>query len=125
MKDDVVEIWEQRETWLRVASMWQVCRQSASGKSCLPRTVDVMAKICGQIHVRCKSGDSTVALSGTRDGWAVLTGWLANVQWRVIVNRHGGQVFNDRERQWAGELGYKLLLQTTICESFREKEVKQ
>jgi hypothetical protein len=120
MKDEVVEIWESRETWLRVASMWQVCRQSASEKSCLPRTVDVMAKICGQIHARCRSGDATVALSGTRDGWAILTGWLASVQWRVIVNQHGGQVFGDRERQWAGELGHRLVLGTTVCEAFRE-----
>jgi hypothetical protein len=125
MSEEIIEIWESRETWLRVASMWSTCRQSASDKSCLPRTVDVMAKICGQIHGRCKSGDSTVVLSGTRDGWAVLTGWLSNVQWRSIVNRHGGQVFGDRERQWAGELGHKLVLQTTICESFRETEVKK
>ena len=125
MTDEIIDIWESRETWLRVASMWQVCRQSASEKSCLPRTVDVMGKICGQIAARCKLGDSTVALSGTRDGWAVLTGWLANVQWRVIVNRHGGQVFNYRERQWAGELGHRLVLGTSICQVFRETEAKK
>ncbi len=125
MKDEIIDIWESRDTWLRVASMWQVCRQSASEKSCLPRTVDVMAKICGQIHGRCKLGDSAVALSGTRDGWAVLTGWLSNVQWRVIVNRHGGQVYSDTERQWAGELGHRLVLGTSICQVFRETEVKQ
>ena len=125
MKDEIIDIWESRETWLRVASMWQVCRQSAADKCVLPRTLDVMPKICGQIHGRCKLGDSTVALSGTRDGWAVLTGWLANVQWRVIVNRHGGQVYNDRERQWAGELGHRLVLKTSICQVFRESEVKQ
>jgi hypothetical protein len=84
-----------------------------------------MAKICGQIHARCRSGESTVALSGTRDGWGVLTGWLSNVQWRVIVNRHGGQVYNDTERQWAGELGHRLLLGTSICQVFRETEVKK
>jgi len=125
MTDEIIDIWESRETWLRVASMWQVCRQSASEKSCLPRTVDVMAKICGQIHARCRSGDATVALSGTRDGWAVLTGWLSNVQWGSIVNRHGGHVFNHRERQWAGELGHRLILGTSICQVFRETEVKK
>jgi hypothetical protein len=125
MTDEIIDIWESRETWLRVASMWRVCRQSASEKSCLPRTVDVMGKICGQIAARCKSGDSTVALSGTRDGWAILTGWLSNVQWRVIVNQHGGQVYNDKERQWAGELGHRLLLGTSICQVFRETEVKK
>lgn len=125
MSEEIIDIWESRETWLRVASMWQVCRQSASEKSCLPRTVDVMGKICGQIHSRCRSGDATVALSGTRDGWAILTGWLSNVQWRVIVNQHGGQVYNDKERQWAGELGHRLVLGTSICQVFRETEVKK
>jgi len=125
MTDEIIDIWESRETWLRVASLWQMCRQSAAEKCVLPRTLDVMAKICGQIHVRCRSGESTVALSGTRDGWAVLTGWLANVQWRVIVNQHGGQVYSDTERQWAGELGHRLVLGTSICQVFRESEVKQ
>jgi len=125
MTDEIIDIWESREAWLRVASMWQVCRQSASERSCLPRTLDVMAKICGQIHGRCKLGDSTVALSGTRDGWAVLTGWLSNVQWGSILNRHGGHVFNHRERQWAGELGHRLVLGTSICQVFRETEVKK
>ena len=51
MKDDIVEIWEPRETWLRVASMWSTCQRQATYSSLLQRYWDVMPKICGQIHV--------------------------------------------------------------------------
>lgn len=122
MREDIVEIWEPRDTWLRVASMWAVCRRSAAQKCCTERTWEVLPKIVGQIEARCRGGDGTVALTGTRDGWAILTGWLANVQWRAIVNQHGGQVYSERERQWAGELGHRLVLGTAVCESFRESK---
>ena len=122
MKTDIVEIWEPRETWLRVASMWSTCQQQGSYSSLLQRYWDVMPKICGQIQARCRSGESVVALSGSRDGWGILTGWLSNVQWRKVVNQHGGQVFSEKERQWAGELGHRLVLGTTICEAFRETD---
>ena len=122
MKPDVIEVWEDAETWRRIASMWSVCVSRAERRCFTDRTWDVMPKICGQIQARCRSGDSTVMLSGSRDGWGILTGWLSNVQWRKIVNQHGGQVFGEKERQWAGELGHRLVLGTTICEAFRESD---
>lgn len=122
MAEEIIEIWESREVWQRIASLWSVT-QSLANYSCLTeRTWSVMPKICGQIAARCRSGDSTVCLAGSRDGWAILTGFLSNVQWGQVINRHGGQVFAIKEKQWAGETGHRLVLGTTICESFRETD---
>jgi hypothetical protein len=120
MAEEVIEIWEPREVWLRVASMWSVCYGRAKRSSLTDRTWNVMPKIAAQITARCRSGDATVALSGSRDGWAILTGWLSNVQCRQVLTEHGGQVFTEKERQFAGELGHRLILGTSVCESFKE-----
>ena len=120
MAEEIIEIWEPREVWLRVASLWSVTQSQAAYNCLVERTWSVMPKICGQIAARCRSGESTVRLSGSHEGWAILTGFLSNVQWGQVVNRHGGQVFQTRDKQWAGETGHRLVLGTTICNAFKE-----
>lgn len=120
MKPDVVEVWEDAETWRRIASMWAVCVQRAERKCFTDRTWEVMPKIAAFLEARSKSESGAVAIPGSRDGWAILTGWLANVGWRQVINHHNNQVFTERERKFANEVGHRLVLGTSICESFRE-----
>lgn len=120
MRPDVVEVWEDAETWRRIASMWSVCVQTAERKCFTDRTWDVMPKIAAFVGRRSDRESGAVGIPGSRDGWAILTGWLANVGWKQVTNRHGGQVFSDRERQFANEVGLRLVRGTSICEAFRE-----
>jgi hypothetical protein len=120
MSGDIVEIWEDRETWLRIASLWSVSSRQARHSVFTDRTWGVMPKICGQIHARCQGASGAVALTGSRDGWAILTGFLSNVNWGQVVNNRGGRVFARKEELWAGEVGHRLVLGTTICERFAE-----
>ena len=117
---DVVEIYEDAQTWKRIASMWQVCTKNAKYKCFTERTWAVMPKVCGHIHTRCRDHAGTIGLEGTRDGWGIVTGWLAQINWGQVVTEHGNQVFNRAEQKWAGELGHRLILGTTVCDSFQE-----
>ena len=120
MRSDVVEVWEDAETWRRIASMWSVCVQRAERKCFTDRTWEVMPKIAAFVGARSAKESGEVGIPGSRDGWAILTGWLANVGWKQVTNQHGGQVFSEKERQFAGELGHRLILGTSVCESFKE-----
>ena len=120
MKPDVIEVWEDAETWRRIASMWSVCVSRAERRCFTDRTWEVMPKIAAFIGGRSAKESGAVGIPGSRDGWGILTGWLANVGWRQVVNQHGGQVFGDKERQFANEVGLRLVRGTSICEAFRE-----
>ena len=120
MKPDVIEVWEDAETWRRIASMWSVCVSRAERRCFTDRTWEVMPKIAAFVGGRSERESGSVGIPGSRDGWGILTGWLANVGWRQVVNQHGGQVFGDKERQFANEVGLRLVRGTSICEAFRE-----
>ena len=120
MSKDIVEIYEDCQTWRRLASMWSVCHQNAKRSCFTERTWAVMPKVVGHINARCRDDHGVIGLQGSRDGWAIVTGWLSLVQWGSVVKNGGGPLFNSAERTFAGELGHRLILGSSVCDSFRE-----
>ena len=121
-RPETVEIWEDAETWRRIASMWSKCYARAERRCLLELTWEKMPKTAAYLGSRGQGQSGPVSVEGTRDGWGILTGWLCNVGWRQVVNQHGGQVFSEQEQKWANELGHRLIVGTSICEAFRESD---